>query len=244
MNDNNGNTRLSKFLSDAGIASRRKADEMIASGLVSINDDIVTEAWRRVQPGDKVLVNGRQVRSKTGRTYVMFNKPPGVVCTCADEYAETTLTDIVKVRGARLFPVGRLDKDSEGLLLLTDDGEFANRMTHPRYGTTKTYTVHTDVALGGESIRVLLKGFRDQGEFIKAERIIRKAEKLYIFIMKEGKKREIRRLVKRAGANIRRLRRTAVGGLQLDKRLPIGKWRHLTRAEIEFLNSSGKQENH
>jgi len=236
VNQDNKEKRLSKFLSDSGIASRRKADEMIKAGMVSVNWKIVTDAWTRVKAGDRVLVNGKEIKARNiQKAYIMLNKPVGVVSTCSDEYAEIKVTDIVKIKGARLFPVGRLDKDSEGLIFLTDDGDFANRITHPRYEISKTYTVWVDRKIPEDSIKMLLRGIRDDGETIKAEKIISKAEKLYIFIMKEGKKREIRRLVTRAGANIRKLRRTAVGDVELDKRLPVGKWRHLSEKEVKSL---------
>ncbi len=234
-------TRLSKFLSNAGLASRRKADDMIRDGMICINGEIVNDAWRKVKKGDKVQVNGKEVRGRTAKTYIMLNKPSGVVCTCSDPNADIKVTDIVKIRGVRLFPVGRLDKDSDGLIFLTDDGDFANMLTHPRYEMPKTYIVRTSIPLPEESIRALLRGVRDEGEMLKAENIIRKAENVYVFIMKEGKKREIRRLVRRAGADIKRLRRTAVGEVQLDKRLPVGKWRHLLEKEIaSLLKTAGK----
>lgn len=224
--------RLSKYLSGCGI-SRRKADTLIKSGSVSVNGKQIFDPWFRVSESDNISIGNKATRINTDKIYIMLNKPRGVVCSCSDEHAEITVTDIVKIRGVRLFPVGRLDKDSEGLLILTNDGDFAHKLTHPSYGVTKTYTVHTDAAITDEKIKILLRGFRDDGEFIKALKIIKKAEKYYIFIMSEGRKREIRRLLYRVGIKVKRLRRTAIGKLKLDKQLPAGRWRNLSLEELK-----------
>lgn len=233
--------RLSKYLSEGGVLSRRKADEIIRSGSVSVNGQQVTDPWFRVLESDKILIGKKELKRKTNKIYVMLNKPKGVVCSCEDPHAELTVTDIVKIRGARLFPVGRLDKDSEGLLLLTNDGGLAQKLSHPSYCITKTYAVHTDASLSEEKIQFLLKGFRDEGEFIRAQKIIKKAEKFYIFVMTEGKKREIRRLLRRFDVRVKRLRRVAIGKLRLDKRLPAGRWRFLSHYELQSCFAGNKK---
>jgi 23S rRNA pseudouridine2605 synthase len=232
---NNAEVRLSKMMSGAGVASIRNSEEVIRAGRDKIAGMTVTELGTKVKQGQKITLNGREIRDTHKKIYVMLNKPRGVVCTCADRYAEVKVTDIVKIDGARLFPVGRLDKDSEGLILLTNDGDFSNKITHPRYGLTKTYNVWTDKKISTDRIFRLIKGVCDDGEFIRAEKIIDLSDNLYIFIMKEGKKREIRRLVRQACANIKKLRRTAIGDLSLDKRLSAGGWRFLTEREKDSL---------
>jgi 23S rRNA pseudouridine2605 synthase len=238
---NNAEMRLSKIMSGAGVASRRDSEELIRAGRVKIDGKIVREPGIKVKQGQKITLNGREIRDTHKKIYVMLNKPRGVVCTCADRYAEVKVTDIVKVGGVRLFPAGRLDKDSEGLILLTNDGDFANKITHPRYGLTKTYKVWTDKKILTDQIFRLIKGVCDEGEFIRAEKIIGLSDNLYIFTMKEGRKREVRRLVRQACANIKRLQRTAIGNLSLDKRLSAGGWRLLTEKEKDsLLEESGK----
>ncbi|HOK03655.1 MAG TPA: pseudouridine synthase [Victivallales bacterium] len=228
--------RLSKYLSNYALVSRRKADQIIKSGLVSVNGQIVFDPWVRISENDKVMIGKKIVKKNDKKIYIMLNKPEGVVCSSvAQNNNELTLTDIIKIKGTRIFPVGRLDKDSEGLLLLTNDGDFAYKITHPSFGITKTYTVHTDLPIPPEKIKQLEKGIRDRNDLLKAKKIIKKAENLYIFIMQEGKNREIRRLLKFIGLKVRKLRRSAIGKLRLDKQLSAGRWRFLLHKEIESL---------
>jgi len=228
--------RLSKYLSKYALISRREADRIISSGVVSINNQVVKEPWIRISENDKVTIGGKEIRKIDKKIYIMLNKPRGVICSSvAQNNNELTVTDIVKIKGIRVFPVGRLDKDSEGLLLLTNDGDFANKITHPSFGITKTYIVHTDLSISSEKIKQLQKGIRDGNELLKVKNIIKKAEKLYIFIMQEGKKREIRRLLKSVGIKVRRLRRTAIGKLKLDKQLSAGRWRFLSDKEVNSI---------
>ena len=227
--------RLSKYLANAGVASRRKAEELIATGRIKVNGDVVLEQGIKVQETDEVKFGAKIVTLKLDKTYIMLNKPVGYVCTTYDPYAEHTVYELIQMPNKRLFTVGRLDANSEGLLLLTDDGKFAEKIAHPRYGLQKKYLVVTAKPLSDEAIAKMKKRVYDDGEILKADAILKLKRKCeYVFVMSEGKKREIRRLIGNAGGKIRLLRRTNIGGLALGS-LPRGAWRTLTDADIRAI---------
>lgn len=222
--------RLGRYLSLAGIAARRKSELLISEGKVSVNGKLIKEPGFKVDKTDLIEFEQRVIDLEQ-RIYIMLNKPRGYLCSAFDPFAEKTVFQLVDLPDKRLFTVGRLDLDSEGLLLLTDDGDFAEKITHPRYEIPKTYLVQTDKVLSGTDIESMLKGKIDDGEFLQLEKVVRKSDHEYLFTMKEGKKREIRRLVKSVSAKVIRLRRISVGHLNLG-RLPLGEWRMMTDKEI------------
>ena len=227
--------RLSKYLANAGIASRRKAEELIATGRIKVNGNVVLEQGVKVLETDEVKFGAKVVTLKLDKTYIMMNKPVGYVCTTSDPYAEHTVYELIQLPNKRLFTVGRLDANSEGLLLLTDDGKFAEKIAHPRYGLQKKYLVVTAKPLSDEAIAKMKKRVYDDGEILKADAILKLKRKCeYVFVMSEGKKREIRRLIGNVGGKIRLLRRTSIGGLTLGN-LPRGAWRELTDADINAI---------
>lgn len=233
-----GKVRLNRFLAMAGVASRRGADEMIAAGRVSVNGELVTELGQRIDPAaDDVRVDGSRVRPEKP-VYVLFNKPKGVVCTSARHEQKTRVIDLLPDVRGRIYTVGRLDKDSEGLLLLTNDGDFALRMTHPRYGVPKTYAVlargrvertTVEKARGG----VWLAEGRTGGARIKIERAGPLRTYLKVEI-REGKNREIRRVFARLGHPVLSLKRVRIGELTLHG-LGEGKYRFLSPPEVQGL---------
>ncbi|OGV31928.1 MAG: hypothetical protein A2020_14285 [Lentisphaerae bacterium GWF2_45_14] len=223
---------LLKFVARSGLASRRGSFELIKNGNISVNGNIITEPSFPLA-GDEVVTANKKRLQVTERHYFMLNKPVGYICTNDDPNAQLKAVDLIDVRGVRLFSVGRLDKDSEGLLLFTDDGDFAARLTHPRYGIIKTYKVWTDKPLSIKMIDTLCEGVTDQGEKLSALSITPESELVYIFKMKEGKKREIRRLIGSLNRKTARLQRIAVGGLFLGD-LPAGKWKPLSSREIKL----------
>ena len=226
--------RLSRFLSQAGIASRRKCDEMIKLGLVSVNAGVVLEPGFKVSPEDLVKVEGRLVKPFKEKIYIMLNKPRGYLCSSSDPYADKTIYDLIKLPGnPRIFSAGRLDLNSEGLLILTNDGDYAEKLTHPRYCIVKKYKVRINRRLTDIELKRIRSGIRDRGEFLKPLSVKQLKGSEYLFEMNEGKKREIRRLIASTGADVVQLERIAIGALGLSP-LPRGKWKKMNKNERDL----------
>lgn len=238
MKDNK--VRLQKHLADCGIASRRKSEELIAMGKVKVNGHIA-EIGQKVDPKrDKITVRGKTVVANTTKMYIMLHKPRGFVTTASDEKGRKCVTDLVKDAPVRLFPVGRLDMNSEGLLLMTNDGEFANRLTHPSYHVNKTYRVTVKGEVEDEKLIELREGILLDGiktlpcDCFVAER---KADRtVLIFVIQEGRNRQIRRMCEEVGLEVLRLKRTEIAGVKLGM-LPRGSWRPLNEKEMRRLTS-------
>ncbi len=238
MKDNK--IRLQKHLADCGIASRRKAEELIAMGKVKVNGHIA-EIGQKVDPKrDKITVRGKNVVANTTKMYIMLHKPRGFVTTASDEKGRKCVTDLVKDAPVRLFPVGRLDMNSEGLLIMTNDGEFANRLTHPSYHVNKTYRVTVKGEVDDEKIIALREGIVLDGvktlpcDCFVAER--KTDRTVLIFIIQEGRNRQIRRMCEEVGLEVLRLKRTEIAGVKLGM-LPRGSWRPLNEKEMRRLTS-------
>jgi 23S rRNA pseudouridine2605 synthase len=234
-------TRLNKFLAQNGIASRRGADELIAKGHVTIDGRLVTELGRRIDPTtQKVEVDGVVLRPTGERlAYYLLNKPKGVVCTSDVREARPRAIDLVTdKRKGRIFTVGRLDEDTEGLVILTNDGEFANRISHPRYGVKKTYWVDVRGRVADEALQQMRRGVRlsdGWGSFEHIKVLKRHAERSILLVtLAEGKNREVRRVLAALDLPVRNLRRVEIGSLR-DRRLKLGQWRVLARAEVGML---------
>ena len=232
--------RLQKYLSAAGLCSRREAEKWIEEGRVSVNG-VVAGLGDGCEEGDAVCVDGRAVSLSETRCYVLLNKPRGYVTTLHDEKGRPTVAELVSDVGVRLYPVGRLDYDSEGLLIMTDDGEVAHALMHPSYQVPKTYEVK--VRGGGFSAAAVklrhpltdTDGTQFQGAEVSVLRASANTAVLSMTI-REGKNREIRRMCALVGLEVLRLRRIRQGEIMLGD-LPVGKWRKLTQAEIDFLQS-------
>lgn len=226
---------LGKFLSTCGVASRRHAVELVKEGKVTVNGQVELNPARRVTEQDTVLFQGKKVAQPAKRHYIMLHKPRGYVCTADDPHAKKKALDLIQHPDhPRLFSAGRLDKDSEGMLIFSDDGDLVNRMTHPSGGIQKIYEVSTDYELTPRDIEKLTKGIVDKGERLRALSIQYLYGNKYEFILGEGKNREIRRLLASVRNTALRLKRVAIGGLSLGV-LPCGKWRELTKKEIESI---------
>jgi 23S rRNA pseudouridine2605 synthase len=221
---------LGRYLAMAGAASRRRSVELVKAGRVAVDGVLTTDPARRIGAGEVVALDGRPV-SPAALVTVMLHKPPGWVCTVSDRHAERTVVELVSMPGVRLYPAGRLDQDSEGLLILTNDGDYALRLTHPRHGVRKTYEVRTLRPLTPDARNHLLEGVTDEGELLRAEAILPLDGNSSRFLLGEGRKREIRRMVRAVGNRVQRLQRMAVGELVLGD-LPSGQWRLLTPAEM------------
>lgn len=233
--------RIQKLLSESGVGSRRDIEQMILDGRIMVNGEIVTTLPFFVTPRDEILVDSEPVRKRAeAKVYVLLNKPRGTVCTARDErgYDRPKAVDLVPGLGARVYCVGRLDEDSTGLILLTNDGELTQRMTHPRYGVDKTYVARISGNLSPAEIERLKQGLfvaggRTGPATVKVSH--RGAEESLVEVrISEGRNRQIRRMLAQLGHKVRRLHRMAIGPLQ-DKGLKIGRWRHLTPAEITTL---------
>jgi pseudouridine synthase len=220
---------LNRFISAAGTASRRKCAEMIKNGHVTVNGATVTTPGTRVNESDSVEVDGNNV-SIGKRYYIALNKPCGYTCTDADPYAEYKAIELIDLPGVRLFSAGRLDKDSEGLLIFSNDGDYVNRLTHPKYGVLKTYEITTDRPIAEDFLVQLLQGIHDAGEILKAVEFSEISPNRYKIVLNEGKKREIRRMVTAADCRTEKLLRVAIGEFELED-IELGHWRELSIQE-------------
>ena len=236
-------TRLNAFLARSGVASRRAADRLISSGAVRVNGRVPPPDGLIVDPEhDRVTVSGREVRPVVRHRYVMLNKPLGVITTAKDESERTTVLDVVGDDGAsghRLFPVGRLDADSTGLLLLTDDGELSYRLTHPRYKVAKEYVAMVGGSVSSARLKKLREGVElDDGPTAPAEfdvlRVLPGPATELRVVITEGRQRQVRRMLIAVGNRVQSLRRVAFGPLRLG-RLKVGGWRVLGEAEVDAL---------
>ena len=234
--------RLQKFFSDCGVLSRRAAEAEIAAGRVKVNG-VVAQIGDSIDPAvDVVEYKGKRILPREGkkRHYIMLNKPRGFVTTMQDEKGRPTVADLTAGVGGRVYPVGRLDMDSEGLLLLTDDGEFANHLTHPRHEIPKIYHVTLSTVLTKEQLATLrapmeLDGYRLQPVTVK--KLAPDTLQMNLF---EGRNRQIRRMCEAAGLKVVRLQRIAIGDLGLGD-LALGKWRELTPDEVTYLTTGKKK---
>lgn len=234
------NLRLQKFLADAGVASRRAGEKLILDGRVTVNGETVRELGTKVDPNhDRVLLDGKPVRVKR-KLYVALNKPPGCVCSRKDEHARPTIYELLPKEWGHLHSVGRLDYDTEGLIFLTNDGEFSLRLTHPRYGVRKKYLATVEGRVDEEMLRRFTQGIFYQGERLRAERTrlisAGKSQSLVELELSEGKNREVRRLFESQDRSVKKLQRVQIGKIKLGE-LRAGRWRTLTEPEIKSLLS-------
>lgn len=228
--------RLQKYLASCGVGSRRACEQFIADSRVSVNGEVVSQQGISIALGvDIVEVDGQPVFPQQ-KLYFMLNKPAEVLCTCQDTHGRRTFLDFFPGISERLYPVGRLDQDSEGLLIVTNDGELALRLTHPRHEVAKVYHVRLNYPLPESARRRMLSGIESEGELLHAESVesvpARPSE--YRITLREGRKRQVRRMVRELKLRVLTLQRISVGSLTLGT-LPVGKVRALSRTEIDTL---------
>jgi pseudouridine synthase len=234
--------RLNKFLAHAGVCSRREADRWIAEGRVSVNGRVVLELGEKIDASrDKVAANGQPVRGVEERqVYVLLNKPAGLVVSVKDPFGRPTVMDLLKLVPVRVYPVGRLDLDTEGALLLTNDGDLALRLTHPRYGVAKTYEARVEGDPRPEDLEKVRHGIFLEGRKTAPARVdvLRRSHRHTTLRVEihEGRKREIRKLFEAVGYPVDRLVRIDFAGLTLDELKP-GAWRYLRAAEVKRLKT-------
>lgn len=236
MKDSNLKKRLSKFLAAAGIASRRACEDLIFSGKVTVNGTVTLLPQTLVDENDKVVCNGKNVTCSEQKVYYILNKPKGYVCTSAHSNSNIVLDLFGDVK-ERLFTIGRLDKDTKGLLLVTNDGHFANRVIHPSGNIQKEYLAKTNHEITPEHLLAISSGTLVEGTFVKPLKVVKIRRGTLKITISEGKKREIRQLLESAGLRTLDLTRIRIGGLVLGS-LPEGSWRPLKPREMELIFKS------
>ena len=230
--------RLQKFLSECGVASRRKSEELILASKVRVNGRVANLGDKIDPKRDTVTVSGKRIVRQKNHTYLMLNKPRGFITTMQDEMDRKCVASLVENAPAKVFPVGRLDRDSEGLLLFSNDGDFANALTHPSKHVPKTYRVTVRPSVSESQLTALTQGvIIDDRKTLPAEvRVITREENRVVLeiILYEGRNRQIRKMCEEVGLEVARLRRTAIGSVKLGM-LKIGDWRELTEDEVRKL---------
>lgn len=234
--------RLQKYMAMCGVAARRKCEEIIASGRVAVNGEIISQMGAQVEEGDRVTVDGQLITPEERKRYILYHKPAGEVTTVSDDKGRETVMDRFAGMDVRLYPVGRLDYDSEGLLLLTNDGELAQRLTHPSCEVDKTYLARVTGNPSGEALERLRRGVFMEGDerrtYPADVRVVRD-ESLYsdvLVTIHEGRNRQVRRMFDAVGHRVLLLRRVRFGPLELGA-LRRGEWRELTEDEIARLKA-------
>src|SRR5580658_1097159 len=230
--------RLQKFLAEAGVASRRASEHVITSGRVTVNGAVASELGVKVDPArDRVAVDGRWVKAKR-KLYIALHKPPGYVCTRSDGQARDKIGDLLPKEWTELFSVGRLDCQSEGLIFLTNDGDFCLKLTHPRYRIVRRYVARVEGRVTPEMLRQFTAGVWSEGEKLQAHRArlvsANNTTSIVELELTEGKNREVRRLLASESLTVLRLQRVQIGPIKLGE-LPPGRWRTLTEPEIKSL---------
>jgi 23S rRNA pseudouridine2605 synthase len=233
-------TRLNKYIADAGICSRRKADELIANGNVKVNGGVTKEMGFQVEPEDKVQVNGRVIDKVDKKIYVAVNKPLGYITSMDDDKNRATVAELVADIPERLFPVGRLDYNTTGLLIMTNDGQLTYTLTHPKHHVYKTYVAKVAGVISDRRLDKLRKGV-DIGGFVTSPAKVKVIKQLprHAIVeiqIREGKNRQVRKMFAAVGNKVQELHRTAIGDIKLG-RLMEGHYRKLTREEIEYLTN-------
>lgn len=232
--------RLQKYIAMCGVASRRKAEELIENGAVTVNGEKITQLGTRVEIGaDRVTVDGKEIRAVSKKYYIMLNKPEGYISSVQDQFGRPAVTELVESEiKTRLFPVGRLDYDTSGLLLLTNDGEFAYKVTHPKFQVGKTYVAHIRGALTVSALSRLRRGVKIE-DYVTSPAEVELLDSedgctVVKITIHEGKNRQVRKMFEAVSCKVTALERISIGSVELGH-LPLGRWRHLTAHEVSYL---------
>lgn len=227
--------KISKFLSEAGIASRRKAESLVMQGLVFVNGSVLTNPARRIDPeADRIIYNGKNVKPQLN-VYYLLNKPLGYTSTTYDPHSENLVTELVPPK-PKVWPVGRLDKFTSGLMIITNDGNLTQRLTHPSFLVKKEYEIVTNIPLTNSDINAISRGLYLDDGFIRPDCFKKTGEKSYCIVIHSGKKRIVRRIIEKTGKSVSQLKRLRIGPISING-LHSGKWRYLNNKEIRQLLS-------
>ncbi|MFQ5729816.1 MAG: pseudouridine synthase [Waddliaceae bacterium] len=224
--------RLAKFLAAAGVASRRACEQIIFHGRVKVNGKVTLLPQTMVDGSEKIEVDGQPIDQEESKAYYLLNKPPGYLCTAMKNRRGKVVLDLFQGVDKRLFTVGRLDKDTTGLLIITNDGNFANRIIHPSSCIQKEYVARTGKEISADHLKTISAGTEVEGKWIKPLKVKKVRKGTVKVVIGEGKKREVRHLIAAAELDVKELKRTRIGGLKLGN-LPVGYWREMTGREKE-----------
>ncbi len=232
--------RLQKYLAECGVASRRRSEELIAQGKVMVNGKTITELGVKVIPDrDKVYVNGKEVKPVEKKLYIMLNKPEGYITTAVEQFGRPSVMDLIKGIAERVFPIGRLDKDTSGLLLLTNDGEFAYTLMHPKHHIRKKYIAELRGTPDTTKLAKFRKGMKIEDYTTSPAEIkllsSKKRTSVVEIVIYEGRNRQVKKMCSHIGHPVVNLKRVAIGNLDLGN-LPEGEWRHLTKRELGMVD--------
>jgi len=227
--------RLNKFIADSGVCSRRKADDLIVAGKVTINGRVVNKLGTNVKATDFITVNGNPIKARTKLVYILLNKPKNTISTTSDEKERNTVLDIVQTR-SRVFPIGRLDRNTTGVLLLTNDGELANRLMHPKYQIERIYKTRLDKPLTEKSASLIASGIKTEDfQSSPCELLIDIKDKSKVtVVLREGKNHEIKKMFEHFHYDVKKLERTMFAGISV-RGLRQGEYRHLKKTEVNHL---------
>lgn len=229
--------RLQKYMADCGVDSRRKCEQIILGGKVKVNGKTVTELGVKVTDNDKVEVNGELIKPVTKKVYIAMNKPVGYVTTVSDEFGRPTVMNLVEDEiFTRVYPVGRLDFDTEGLLIMTNDGDLTYKLTHPKHVIFKTYVAVLNEVPQPKDIERLKKGVMVDGRKTQPAKLNWLKDNVIEISISEGRNRQVRKMFEAVGYEVISLQRISVGNINLGN-IPLGRWRHLVPAEISYLKS-------
>jgi 23S rRNA pseudouridine2605 synthase len=226
--------RLSKYLAAAGVAARRACEELIFAGRVKVNGTVVLVPQTGVTDKDNIVCDGKKIEAHEPKVYYVLNKPAGYLCTAKKGPKDRIINDLFADVPYRIFTVGRLDKDTQGLLLVTNDGHFANEVIHPSASIDKEYIAKVDLDVDDTHLKMISGGTLVEGVFVKPVRVSKLRRGTLKIVISEGKKREIRILLEAAGLKVKELTRVRIGGLILGN-LPVGTWRPMTERERELI---------
>lgn len=230
--------RLQKYIAQSGVTSRRKAEDLIKAGFVKVNGKTVLEPWFMVDDSDDVKVNNKPISLEKKMVYIMLNKPEGYITTVKEQFSRKTVLDLIEGVQERIYPVGRLDYDTSGLLLLTNDGEFAYKLTHPKYEITKVYIAKVKGIPSRDEIVRFETGLKIEDYMTSPAKLnVRKKSgntSILEITIHEGRNRQVRKMCEAIGHPVIKLKRISIGKVNLGS-LPSGKWRYLTREEVESL---------
>lgn len=228
--------RINKYISTCGVCSRREADELIKCGKVMVNGNVVNELGMQIQDTDAVVVNGKKISTKESKVYIMLNKPQGYVTTSKEQFNRPCVMDLIH-EDVRVFPVGRLDMYSQGLLLLTNDGQFMNNIIHPKTHVAKTYEVITNKAITNDQIKLLENGVNIDGYITQKAIVSNVRDNFFEITIFEGKNRQIRKMCIAVDLKVVALKRIRIGNLELGN-LKSGKYRYLTSEDLNKITKT------